>query len=464
MRLKKKLLFGIIAVCMTLPVMAQKNVIDEVIWVVGDEAILRSDVENLRLFSMQSDEMRYEGDPYCYFPELIAVRKLFLNQAKIDSVYADESAVIRYIDNWANQMINYHGSQEKLEEHYRGKKLAQIKEEQKQFVREQYIEKEMQDNIVGNIRLTPSAVQKYFNQLSKDSLPMIPTLVEVEVITMEPYIPITDIDAIKARLREFTEQINSGAQSMRTLASMYSEDQGTAMKGGETGFLSKTSLDPAFANAAFSLNDPNRVSSIVESEFGFHIIQLIEKRGDRINCRHILLRPKVSDQELEKTINMMDTLYQTIMEEKEILGVTMTFENAAFRISSDKDTRNNKGLMVNKDMESNNYGTSKFEMEELPLGMGVVVDKLAVGEMSQPFIMKNATSKDVVAIARLKSRVNAHRANVSDDYQILKRLVEYQKREEILSEWIESKQKTTYIRIAEGWRNCDFKYPGWIKD
>ena len=464
MRLKKKLLFGIIAVCMTLPVMAQKNVIDEVIWVVGDEAILRSDVENLRLFSMQSDEMRYEGDPYCYFPELIAVRKLFLNQAKIDSVYADESAVIRYIDNWANQMINYHGSQEKLEEHYRGKKLAQIKEEQKQFVREQYIEKEMQDNIVGNIRLTPSAVQKYFNQLSKDSLPMIPTLVEVEVITMEPYIPITDIDAIKARLREFTEQINNGTQSMRTLASMYSEDLGTSMKGGETGFLSKTSLDPAFANAAFSLNDPNRVSSIVESEFGFHIIQLIEKRGDRINCRHILLRPKVSDQELEKTINMMDTLYQTIMEEKEILGVTMTFENAAFRISSDKDTRNNKGLMVNKDMESNNYGTSKFEMEELPLGMGVVVDKLAVGEMSQPFIMKNATSKDVVAIARLKSRVNAHRANVSDDYQILKRLVEYQKREEILSEWIESKQKTTYIRIAEGWRNCDFKYPGWIKD
>ena len=464
MRLMKKLLFGIVAVCMTLPVMAQKNVIDEVIWVVGDEAILRSDVENLRLFSMQSDEMRYEGDPYCFFPEQIAVRKLFLNQAKIDSVYADENAVIRYIDNWANQMINYHGSQEKLEEHYRGKKLAQIKEEQKQYVREQYIEKEMQDNIVGNIRLTPSAVQKYFNQLSKDSLPMIPTLVEVEIITMEPYIPITDIDAIKARLREFTEQINNGTQSMRTLASMYSEDLGTSMKGGETGFLSKTSLDPAFANAAFSLNDPNRVSSIVESEFGFHIIQLIEKRGDRINCRHILLRPKVSDQELEKTINMMDTLYHTIMEEKEILGVTMTFENAAFRISSDRDTRNNKGLMVNKDMESNNYGTSKFQMEELPLGMGVVVDKLAVGEMSQPFIMKNATSKDVVAIVRLKSRVNAHQANVSDDYQILKWMVENQKREEILSEWIISKQKTTYVRIADGWKGCDFKYPGWIKD
>ena len=463
MMIKKNLFFGMMAVCLTLPVIAQKNIIDEIVWIVGDEAILRSEVEWNRLY-MQNEGTHFDRDPYCSIPELIAVRKLFLNQAKIDSVYADESIVIRQVDHWVNMSINQAGSREKFEEWHQGKKISQIKEEQKVIAREQFIEGEMQKKIVGNIRLTPSDVQKFYNQMPKDSLPMIPTLVEVEVITMEPHIPITDIDAIKERLRDYTEQVNNGKQSFDVLAILYSEDQATAWNGGETGFISKTNMDPAFANAAFSLNDPNRVSNIVESEFGFHIIQLIEKRGDRINCRHILLRPKVSDQELEKAFNGMDSLYQAILKGKETSVGKMTFENAAFLFSSDKDTRNNKGLLVNKDMESNNFGTSKFEMEKLPLGMGVIVDKLEVGEISKPFQMKNDKSKDVVSIVRLKSRVKAHQANVSDDFQILKQMVEMKKTEQILTDWIVSKQKTTYIRISDGWRDCDFKYPGWIKD
>jgi peptidyl-prolyl cis-trans isomerase SurA len=301
-------------------------------------------------------------------------------------------------------------------------------------------------------------VRKYFSRLSKDSLPMIPSTVEVEIITMEPKIPIEDIDAIKARLREFTEQINKNERTFSTLASIYSEDMASAIRGGETGLMSKIQMAPEYANAAFNLSDPTKVSGVVETEYGFHIIQLIEKRGDRLNSRHILLRPKVSEQEIEKAINRLDTLYADMNDGK------ITFEDAATYFSADKDTKNNKGLMVNQDMESRNYGTSKFEMQELPQGMGIVVDKMEIGEISKPFRMRNHSDKDVVAVVRLKSRVKAHQANVSDDYQALKALVEERKREEILHEWITSKQRTMFIRIADGWRACDFKYPGWIKE
>ncbi len=455
--IKKRLIAGMISVCIAIPAIAQKNVIDEIIWVVGDEAILRSDVENQRLY-MQEEGGRIEGDPYCFIPEQIAVQKLFLSQAKVDSIYADEAAVLRYVDRWVNMAINRTGSREKFEEYMGGKKLSQIKEDQKRVVRDQQVVEEMKKKIVGDIKLTPSDVRKYFSQLSQDSLPMIPSTVEVEIITLEPRIPLEDIDAIKARLREFTEQINKGERTFATLATLYSEDLGSAMRGGETGFMSKMEMAPEYANAAFNLNDPNRISNIVETEYGYHIIQLIEKRGDRLNSRHILLRPKVSDQEIAKAIDRLDTLYVDINAKK------LTFEEAAGIFSADKDTRNNKGLMVNQDVESNNYGTSKFEMQELPQGMGVIVDKMEVGEISKPFHIKNNSQKDVVAIVRLKSRVKAHQANVSDDYQALKVLVEDKKREELLNDWILSKQKTTFIRIADGWQECDFRYPGWIKE
>jgi len=447
---------GFVFLCTAVAAFAQNNVIDEVIWVVGDEAILRSDVENQRL-AMQNERMRIDGDPYCILPEQIAVQKLFLSQAKIDSVYADEKMVLQRVDRWVNWIISQLGSQDKVEEYYGGKKLSQLKEEQKKVVRDQLVVQEMQQKIVGDIKLTPSDVRKYFSQISKDSLPMIPSTVEVEVVTMEPKILLEDVDAIKARLRDFTDKINKKEYDFSTLALLYSEDQGTAMRGGETGFLSKIELDPEYANALTNLNDQTKVSNVIETEYGYHIIQLIEKRGDRINSRHILLRAKVSEQEIEKAMNRLDTLYTDINENK------LTFEEAATYFSSDKDTRNNKGLMVNQNQESANFGTPKFEMEELPQGMGVVVDKMQVGEISKPFRMRNKAQKDIVAIVKLKSRINSHQANVSDDYQALKMLVEDRKREELLNSWIVSKQKTTFVRIADGWRECDFKYPGWIK-
>ena len=445
-----------LACCACLSAVAQDNVIDEIVWVVGDDAILRSDIETQRLY-MLNEGQRFDGDPYCVIPEQLAIQKLYLNQAKIDSITANENQVIQSVDQWMNMAVNQMGSREKVEE-YMGKKFSQIKEERKETVREQQIVQQMQQKLIGEIKLTPAEIRKYFNQLPQDSLPTIPTTVEVQIVTMEPKIPFEETDAIKARLRDFTEQVNTGKMEFSTLARLYSEDPGSSVRGGELGFMSKTQLLPEFANVAFNLKDPKRVSQIVQTEYGYHIIQLIEKRGDRINCRHILLKPKVSDKELTEATTRMDSLYNDLQAEK------FSFDEAATFVSADKDTRNNKGLMVNQNYESSNYGTPKFEMQELPQEIGKVVYQMEVGDISKPFTMLTDKQKEVVAIVKLKARVNGHKANLADDFQAMKQLVESRKREELLNDWIRKKQKTTYVRISEGWRNCDFKYPGWVKE
>lgn len=452
----KKILTVVFLACCSCMVMAQDNVIDEIVWVVGDDAILRSDVETQRLY-MRNEGQRFDGDPYCIIPEQMAIQKLYLNQAKIDSIEVSENQVIQEVDRWMNFAVNQIGSREKLEEYF-GKKYSQIKDERKDMVREQQVVQQMQHKLIGEIKLTPSEVRKYYNQLSKDSLPNIPTTVEVQIVTLEPKIPFEETDAIKARLRDFTDQINSGKMEFSTLARLYSEDPESAKRGGELGFLGKANLLPEFANVAFNLNDPKRVSQIVQTEYGYHIIQLIEKRGDRINCRHILLKPKVSEKELREATARMDSLYNDLAANK------FTFEEAATFVSYDKDTRNNKGLMVNQDYESSNNGTSKFEMQELPPEIGKVVYNMKVGEISKPFTMITNKQREVVAIVKLKARIEGHKANLSDDYQALKAIVEARKREELLNDWIAKKQKSTYVRISEGWKNCDFRYPGWIKE
>ena len=435
---------------------AQDNVIDEIVWVVGDDAILRSDVEDQRLYLLNAGE-RLEGDPYCFIPEQMAIQKLYLNQAKIDSVEVPESQVIQSVDQWINSVIGQIGSKEKVEEYF-NKKLSQIKDEKIEMVREQQIVEEMQRKLVGEIKLTPSEVRKYYNQLSQDSLPNIPMTVEVQIITIEPKIPFEETDAIKARLRQFTEDINSGKYEFSTLARLYSEDPGSAMRGGELGFMSKSMLEPAFANVAFNLKDSKHISQIVETEYGFHIIQLIEKRGDRINCRHILLKPEVSEKELTEATARMDSIYNNLMENK------FTFDEAATFLSYDKDTRNNKGLMVNSNYQSSNSGTPRFELHELPQEVGKVVYDMKVGDISKPFRMTTDKQKEVIAIVKLRARTEAHKANLSDDYQALKKIVENKKREELLNDWIRKQQKSTYVRISEGWRNCDFRFPGWVKE
>ena len=439
-----------LACCACLSAVAQDNVIDEIVWVVGDDAILRSDIETQRLY-MLNEGQRFDGDPYCVIPEQLAIQKLYLNQAKIDSITANENQVIQSVDQWMNMAVNQMGSREKLEE-YMGKKFSQIKEERKETVREQQIVQQMQQKLIGEIKLTPAEIRKYFNQLPQDSLPTIPTTVEVQIVTMEPKIPFEETDAIKARLRDFTEQVNTGKMEFSTLARLYSEDPGSSVRGGELGFMSKTQLLPEFANVAFSLNDPKKVSKIVRTEFGYHIIQLIDKRGDKINVRHILLKPKIDQSEVDKNLARLDSIADDIRSSK------FTFDAAAQVLSDDKDTRNNKGLMANDATLS-----SRFQMKDLPQDIAKVVDTLQVGQVSSAFEYTNERGQKVCAIVKLKNRIDGHKANMTEDFQVLRDVVINKRREEKVEEWIEKKIASTYVRISPNWRGCDFRYKGWVK-
>lgn len=458
----KKLFFLISLVIsyqsLIIDVNAQDNVIDEVIWVIGDDAILRSEVENMRL-QMQFENQRLTGDPYCVIPEQMAVQKLYLHQAKLDSIDVPESQVFQAVEGRINYAINQVGSKEKLEE-YLGKPLTAIREEWRQAIKEQNMVQSMQRELVKGVKVTPAEVRNFYNRIPQDSLPFIPTTVEAEIVTIQPTISLEEIDEIKKRLRDYTDQVNSGEREFSSLARLYSEDTESAKRGGELGFVGKGSLVPEFAAVAFDLNDPKKVSRIVETEYGFHIIQLIEKRGDRINARHILLKPKVMPSEISEAKLKMDSIRTNIIDEK------YSFGEAASYLSDDKDTRNNKGLMVNKDPQhySERTGTSRFEMNELPVEVGRAISGLKIGEISQPFTMVNSSQKEVVAIVRLKNKTEGHKASLSDDYQALKAMLEEEKQEEILDKWITDKLKATYIRINENWKNCDFQLKGWIVD
>lgn len=430
----------------------QDNVIDEVVWVVGDDAILKSDVEEARL-NAQYENRRFDGDPYCVIPEELAVQKLFLHQAALDSIEVSESEVIQRVEAQTNYYIQAIGSREKMEQYF-NKTSTQIRESLRDNVRDGLMMQKMQQKLVGEVKVTPAEVRRYFKDLPADSIPYIPTQVEVQIVVLQPKIPIEEIEDVKRRLREFTERVNNGETDFATLARVYSEDRGSALRGGELGFMGRGQLVPEYANVAFNLQDPNKVSKIVESEYGFHIIQLIEKRGDRVNSRHILLKPRVSEAELTEAKQRLDSIADDIRNNK------FTFEDAALHISQDKDTRNNNGLMPNP--ETN---TSKFEMQELPQEIAKMVDKMKVGEISEAFTMvRQKDGREVCAIVKLKSRVNGHKATISDDYQALKEVVMEKRREAMLEKWIVEKQKHTYVRINDKWKNCDFKYPGWIKD
>ena len=431
----------------------QNNVIDEVVWVVGDEAILKSDVEAERL-DAQMNGRRFDGDPYCVIPEQLAIQKLFLHQAEIDSIEVSEQEVLSRLEQQTNWLIDQIGSKEKMEEYY-NKTSTQIREMLRENIRNGLTVEKMQREIVGDIKIVPADVRRYFKNLPQDSIPYVPTQVEVQIVTLEPKIPQEEIERVKKALRDYTDQINKGEIAFSTLARLYSEDEGTRRRGGELGFMGRGQLVPEYANVAFNLQDPKKVSKIVESEFGFHIIQLIEKRGDRINTRHILLKPEVEEKDLEASLLRLDSIA------KDIRNAKFTFDEAATFISQDKDTRNNHGLMANP-----NSGTARFEMQELAQvsqEVAKTIEGLNVGEISEPFTMINNKGKEICAIVKLKARIDGHKATITEDYQRLKAIVQSKLGDEKLEKWIRDKQKSTYVRINENWAKCDFKYPGWVR-
>ena len=429
-----------------------QSVVDEVIWVVGDEAILKSDVEMLRLQAAQ-EGTRWNGDPDCVIPEQIAVQKLFLQQAAIDSIEVSESEISSGIDQQINYWIEMAGSREKLEE-YKNQTVAQMRADLHDDYRDRQRVQKMKEHLVKDIKVSPAEVRQYFKDLPQDSLPFVPTEVEVQIITMTPKVEAEEINRVKDELREYTDRINKGEASFQTLARFYSEDPGTARRGGEVGLTGRGTLDPAFANVAFNLTDPTKVSKIVESEFGFHIIQLIEKRGDKVNVRHILRKPQVSVEAEVQAINRLDSVANDIRNGK------FTFEEAATVLSDDKDTRNNYGLMSNITQEGR---TSKFRLQDLPAEVAKVVDTMAVGQVSEPFQMINSRGKNICAIVKLKNRVEGHKAVITEDFQVMKEVVLAKRRNDVIHDWVVKKIKNVYVRINDDYKNCNFEYEGWVK-
>lgn len=429
---------------------AQNNVAEEVAWVIGDEPIYKSEIEQA-YYEMLQDRTPIKGDPYCVIPERIAVDRLFLHQADIDTVEVQEGMIQQQADNQMNLLIGNLGSREKVEKYFR-QPFPEIREHFVSNMRDRYRISEVQASLSKNLKITPGDVRRYFDKLSVDSIPSVPLQVEVQIISIKPVIPREEIDNVKARLRDYADRINRGESEFSTLAILYSES-GEGIRGGETGFMGRSVLAPEYAAVAFNLNDTKKVSKIVETEFGFHIIQLIEKRGDRINTRNLLLRPKVAEKDLLDAINRLDSVRTEILDDK------FSFETAARYLSQDKDTRFSRGVMVNDETKS-----TRFEMSQLPQEVARAVANLQVGEISKPFVMKDPKrDRDIVAIVKLSNRIDAHTANLADDFQMIKDMYEESAREKIVNEWLEKKIKETYVRIEDGWRGCDFEHKGWIK-
>ena len=439
--------YGLLA--MGMMAMAQDNIIDEVVWIVGDEAILRSEVEDERLRA-QYEGTPIAGDPYCSIPEQLAIQKLFLHQAELDSIEVSESTVSAQVDMRMNYYISQIGSKEKMEEYFR-KTSSEIREEMMTSVRNQMIIQQMQSKLTEKIDPTPAEVRRFYNTLSADSIPMVPAQVEVQVLSIEPAVPLEETERIKARLREFTDRVHAGTADFSMLARLYSEDTESAKRGGELGFVGKGQLVSEFADVAFNMTDPKRVSRIVQTEYGYHIIQLIEKKGERVNCRHILLRPRVSIDDKMKSIAKLDSIRVLVVDS----GVP--FEAAVAKFSEDKNTVMSGGLMTNM-----NTGASKFEYQELPPEIARQIYSLNEGEVTKAFVMMDRTkNKEVCVLVKLKTKRDAHKANIVDDFQVIRNMLEAQLREQTIEDWIRMKQKEVYVHIDPNWRGCDFQYPGW---
>ncbi len=445
----KKILFALFLAISSLA-FSQGTIIDEVVAVVGEDAILRSDIEG-QFLRMQAEGYDYEGDLKCHILEQLLLNKLLVNQAKIDSITVNESALVSEVEATINYYIQNIGSKEKLEKYF-NKPISQYKTELLEIKREQSLAQQMRSEISKKITVTPAQVRYHFRNMKKEDIPILPGQIEVEKIAKNPQIDQKEIDRVKEQLRSYQQRIKEGAD-FAMYAILYSEDPGSASRGGELGFKGKGELVPEFAEVAFSLRNKNKVSRIVETEYGYHIIQLIERRGNRVNCRHILLKPKISEDAKKKAKLQLDSIKMMIDDKK------VDFETAAFYYSQDKETRTNGGLMANP-----STGSSKFDLTELPPAVAKVVEKMSPGDVSEPFPMINeANGKLEYVIIKLKTKTDSHVANIDEDYVEIKNLYQQEKQEEYFENWVKERQRETYISIDKDWVDCDFESKGWIK-
>lgn len=432
-------------------------VLDRVVAVVGKFPVLQSDIEN-QLIQLRSEGINIPGDPKCYILESLLVNKLLLLQAEIDSIEVTDDEAQRTVDLKLQEFMIRAGSQESLEAIFK-KSLLEIKQDLFKPQKELMISQKMQGEITGGVTVTPAEVQKFYRQIPAAEIPLRPAAMEIREIVLTPGVSEAEVTRIQNRLKEFRERIQKG-ESFTTLAVLYSEDKGSAPRGGELGMTPRSSLVPEFAAVAFNLKG-NEISRVVKTEFGYHIMQLIDRRGDVINVKHILLTPKPTNEEKLVVRNRLDSIAQAIRENK------ISFEDAALKYSSAKDTRANGGLLVNtgspQNPNSQNINTTWFEPQEIDPAVFNAIKNLKIGEISKVIETQDDNNALVYKIVSIKSNKPAHKADLKQDYQFLQTLALGNKKQKELTEWIEKKQESMYIRIDPDFQGCQFEHKGWIK-
>ncbi|MBP6435900.1 MAG: peptidylprolyl isomerase [Paludibacteraceae bacterium] len=447
----KKITLLFVVCIFSIGVFSQNYIVDQVVWIVGDEAILQSEIET-EILRLKYEKQKTPESPECVIAEQLALQKLFLAQAKIDSITISEATINQQVESRISYFTEQLGSKEKVEAYFK-KPLSKMREELKAMLQDQLMVQEMQQKITKDIKITPSEVTAFYENIPKDSLPIIPEQVEIQLITLSPTISVAEVERVKSKLREFRERIETGDIQFSTLAILYSEDRVSALQGGEIGFRSRSMLVPEYANTAFSLTDPQKVSRIVETEYGFHIIQLIAKQDDQVNSRHILMRPKISLEDKNLASQRLDSIAQAIR------TGSINFEKGVEIYSDKSSTKNSNGLLINtKD------GSTRFQYDELPQEIINQVSFLNIGEISKPFSFTNENGKEIVAIVKIHDKIKAHKASISDDYQTLKMVYTNVKNTQAIQQWIESKIATTYNQLTPAYRTCNFSYPHWLKN
>jgi peptidyl-prolyl cis-trans isomerase SurA len=445
------LLFSLFTVAIVSGYGQKTYMIDEILGVVGTKPVKLSEVET-EYYQQKPNGQSGAFDLKCEIFESLLGQKLLIHSAIVDSVNITEDQVEADLNRAVNSAVEQFGSVEKLEEYY-NKSVLELKDELRDSYRDRQRAQAMQRNIVENIKITPSEVADYYNSLPPDSLPYINTQVELSQIAQYPAFSDQAALLAKEKLLDLRKRILEG-EKFSKLATLYSNDEEAAKRGGEIGFLPRNELDPEYAKVAFALKKPGDVSRIVESKFGYHIIQLIEKRGDRINTRHILVSPKPDPSAVIRTKQTLDSIALFIRRD------SLSFEKAVIFYSADVDTRFNQGMVVNTA-----WGGTRLDLEQqLPPVDYNVVKKLKVGEISSPYETRDKNGKVIIKIVKLKNIIPAHRANLENDFYIIQEIAKNHKKMKMVDQWLASKQIGTFIFIDKTYHSCTFKSKGWVKD
>lgn len=425
---------------------SQGKVIDQVVAVVSGYSILESDIQNQYLQYKLQGNIANARETKCTILENILFQKLMLNQAELDSITVTDEQVENELNRKLRYYIAQFGSEEKFVEFYK-KPIPEFKEEFREIVREQKKVEQVQYTITKDVKITPSEVKRFYNKIPSDSLPLLNAEVEIGEIIKNPPISVEEKVRVKDKLTLLRERILKG-EDFSTLAILYSEDPGSAKKGGELGFVGRGELYPEFEAVAFNLKK-NEVSEILETKAGFHIIQMIERKGDYVNVRHILLQPKVSPEDLLKAKQILEKAIAQIKKD------SLTFEKAALEYSDDP-SKNNGALMLNAET-----GTTKFEMDQVDPAISFAIDKMNIGDISQPLLMRTEEGKQAYRIVYLKSRTSPHRASLTEDYDRIQLWAMEEKNMKAIDKWIAEKVSKTYINIIGEYKNCPFIHQ-WI--